>query len=119
MSVAAAAVAPRTRDDLLGAVDWLADSLCDVESDVESEVESLDDSEPLEEAADSEADSDGADSDVDSVADSLAVLPGVSTMLPSVASVFMLAAVTSYDWGVMSDMIYSPSFIRGREQACA
>jgi hypothetical protein len=51
-----------------------------------------------------------ADSVVDSVAESLVapVLPGVRTVLPSVARVFTCAAVTSYEMGVMSDMIYSP-----------
>lgn len=53
--------------------------------------------------------------DVDSVVDSEAdvlvapVLPGVRTVLPSVARVFRFAAVTSYETGVISDMIYIPS----------
>lgn len=83
-----------------GPADWLAavepvDSLvpCDVEPLVDPLVEWLVDSlvEPL------------VDSLVDSVSESLVALPGVRTVLPSVARVLRLSAVTSYEIGVWSD----------------
>jgi hypothetical protein len=54
------------------------------------------------------------DCDVDSAAESpvAPALPGVRTVLPSVARVFRFAAVTSYETGVRSDMIYGPSSSR-------
>jgi hypothetical protein len=106
--------------DSLGVMEAEAAVIPTAESLVEVDplvvVESLEAVEPLV-VVDSleEVDSDAADSlvlcDVDSVAELLVapVLPGVRTALPSVARVFRLAAVTSYETGVMSDMIYSPS----------
>lgn len=64
-----------------------------------------------EDAVESLVDSGAADSLVLSEAEPLVtpVLPGVRTVLPSVARVLRFAAVTSYETGVMSDMIYAPS----------
>jgi hypothetical protein len=98
-----------SRMDSLADADSEADPLVVVDcAAADSLLESEDVVEPL-------VDSDAADSlvlcDVDSVAESLValVLPGVRTVLASVATVFRLVAVTSYETGVMSDMTYSPS----------
>jgi len=86
-------VEPLVLAESLDEVDPLVvvESLDDVEPDVDSEAESL----------------------VDCVAEALvgAALAGVSTALPSVAKVFRLAAVTSYETGVMGvmpDMVHIP-----------
>jgi hypothetical protein len=93
-------------DDSEGAADSLAaagatDSLLESDGVVELLVDS--------DAADSLVLC-GVDSLVDSVAESLVgpVLPGVRTVLPSVARVFRFAAATSYETGVMSDMSTVP-----------
>jgi hypothetical protein len=101
-------------------VESAADS--DVRDEVETDslldsgaaVESLVDSGAADSLAACEVDSGVAwdgDSVVDSVAEALVapVLPGVRTVLPSVARVLCCAAVTSYEIGAMWDIVYSPS----------
>ena len=92
-AVVAAAAEPLVEVEPLVLVDWLVEPLVLV--DWLAEVESL-----------VVCDVDAA---VDSVADSLvgAVLPGDRTALPSVANVVSCVAVTSYEIGVIPDMVYS------------